>query len=280
MMKALPLAALAIGLFSACDLTLFGDSEPGLDNPFTRGSSVKIEDGSVTEPVAVIASQRYPGTLYALADNGLTLFALDDKGQAQGTIDLSGVSRNNWRDLALHNGNILILGSSAIAQNVIYRFDEPSNPPPFNAQISLNSSQSVFVGSLGLSTCESIGTAAELNQATLLCGNEFYRFELANEGGTASAEAAGLLPELPANVVDFSVSPAGQFALLTLCDQLRVAQSSGDDWGDAFVGGGNRVEFDHEEFRAATSSFAFRGTLLHTLGKRDQDSWIFTIFNP
>lgn len=275
-------ALVATSLIAACDSTVFGDAEPDLDNPFTEGTSEAVEAAELASPVALIASQRWPGTLYAIADeNASVIYALDDSGKSQGQISIEDLPRGVWRDLAINNEQLLIL-DVASAQLLVHHINEPDTPPPFDAVSSRLSTQVISVAELSLPDCRSLVTANSGSDGRLLCNEaDLYSFELNNgDGNIAIASATGVFDNLPSTALDFSISPAGQFGLLTFEDGVRVAQSASQDWLAAFAGGGSAASFDSEDFEVSSSAFAFNGILLHSLGK-DQDSGrIFSIFNP
>lgn len=281
-MRITSFALITSSFLVACDSTVFGDSVPGIESPFTEGESVAVEEPNLAAPVALIASQRWPGTLYALADEGdSVIYALDDSGKSQGQISIDNLPRGVWRDLAVNNEKLLILDVAA-AQLLVHFINEPDTPPPFDASVSRLSTQPITVAEFSLPDCRALATGTGDADATLLCNEaDLYSFALSEIDGSATvATASGTLDNLPSSPVDFSISPAGQFGLLTLAEGLRVGQSSTGDWMAAFANGGRQANFDVEEFQATSSSFAFNSILLHSLGQDEASGRIFTIFNP
>ena len=281
-MRSPSLILLASSLLLACDSTVFGDSVPGIDSPFSEGQSVPVEQAELAAPVALVASQRWPGTLYALADEGASVIhALDDQGKSQGQLNIADLPRGIWRDLAVNNEQLLIL-DVASAQLLVHHISEPDSPPPFDATLDRLSTQPITVAQLALPDCRALATGSGGSLATLMCNEaDFYQFELNNaDGAVTVASPSGSLDGLASTPLDFSVSPGGQFGLLTFADELRVAQSSNADWASAFASGGRQALFDDEAFVPASSSFAFNSILLHSLGSNDSSGLIFSIFNP
>lgn len=276
----LPLIALALG---ACDESFLGDAEPDLDNPFTFGSTARVADSALNNPVSVIASQRWGGSLYAIANqNDALVHALDDSGQDQGAFLVSGLNRSNWQDLAVHEGHLLILDRLA-GQVRIHTVAEPDSPPPFSGEQPVLRTQSVSLPGLMLAGCSAMGISNSGTNLTLLCGGgTLYTTPLASEdGANTTATEVGAL-ELPASeIVDFSISPGGQYALLTTLSSLQVAQSDGSNWAQVLNAGTRQAHYGDADITPVSGSFAFNGVLLHALG-RDSDSQgvLFSIFNP
>ncbi len=275
----LPLGALTL---AACDETFLGDAEPDLDNPFTLGTTETLQEPSLDDPVALIASQRWGGSLYAISDESEPrIHALDDSGQDQGAFLVTGLNRSNWLDLAVNDGHILILDRLA-GQVRVHTVAEPSNPPPFQGEQAILRTQVINLPLLMLNGCSAMGASNTGDTLVMLCGNTLYSTPLSSEDGTTtSATQVGTL-ETPANdIVDFSISPAGQYALLTTLTNLRVAQSDGSNWAQALNGGSRIANYGDADITPVSGAFAFNGILLHTLGTdSDDQGTLFNIFNP
>ena len=91
-------------------------------------------------PSGIVASRAHPGVLYAQMDTGgpSTIFAMTTAGKALGEYTLTGVSQNDWEDIAVGKGpgagSYIYLGdigdnSANRTQIQVYRVPEPEVSP-------------------------------------------------------------------------------------------------------------------------------------------------------
>ncbi len=267
---------------SACDETFLGDAEPDLDNPFTRGTTESLEEAALDAPVAITASQSWGGTLYAIADEtDPRIHALDDSGDDQGEFLITGLNRSTWLDLAVNNNHLLILDRQG-GQVLVHSVAEPGNPPPFQGNQAVVRTQTVTLPLLSLSNCSALGIGKDDDTLILLCGGALYSTPLASEDGTTtSATQIGTLETPSSEIVDFSISPGGQYALLTTASNMQVAQSNGSNWAQALNSGARVANYGDADITPVSGAFAFNGILLHALGDdSNSEGALFNIFNP
>lgn len=267
---------------SACDESFLGDAEPDLDNPFTQGTTESLEEPALDAPVAITASQSWGGSFYAIADEvDPRIHALDDSGTDQGAFLITGLNRSTWLDLAVNNNHLLILDRQG-GQVLIHSVAEPGNPPPFQTDQAVVRTQTVTLPLLTLSGCSALGAGKDDDSAILLCGGTLYSTPLASEdGATTSATEIGTLETPNSEIIDFSISPGGQYALLTTQSNMQVAQSNGSNWAQALNSGARVANYGDADITPHSGAFAFNGILLHALGTNSSaEGTLFNIFNP
>jgi len=118
------------------------DSPSGQDGcgygPTHRLSQVR--EGTLHEASALVASQQWPGTYWTFNDSGNspTLFAIDEEGQARGTVQVTNATNVDWEALQLGpdgiGGYALYVGDIGDnkhrrRESVIYRVPEPEPAP-------------------------------------------------------------------------------------------------------------------------------------------------------
>ena len=276
------LATASVLALSACDETFLGDAEPDLDNPFTQGTTEALEETALDAAVAITASQSWGGSLYAIADESdARIHALDDSGEDQGEFLITGLNRSTWLDLAVNNNHLLILDRQG-GQVQIHSVAEPASPPPFQGEQAVLRTQTVTLPLLTLSGCSALGTGKSDDSVILLCGGTLYSTPLASEdGATTSATEIGTLEIPSSEIVDFSISPGGQYALLTTASNMQVAQSNGSNWAEALNSGARIANYGDADITPVSGAFAFNGILLHALGSdSNAEGTLFNIFNP
>ena len=277
----LALPGLAL-LASACDSTFFGDAEPDFNNPFTRGETQALEKGALRNLDSFMASERHPGFFYALGGDidGAVLHVFDEGGNDQGSLQLSGVTRLDWRDLTLQDGQLLILSVAAGNASLLH-FDEPAAPPPYDRSLTLAARTEIVLDSGSPGGCTAVAGPYEGPELTLLCGGRFYN--LANDGGNpAMASLDGpFQPSQPSGTVqDFSISPRGGFAIVVGDERSLIAQRQDAGWSAAFTSRVSAIEPGADVPTPTAGSFAYN-TVVTYIGGRDSDSGLlFGIFTP
>lgn len=124
------LAALAMTVLAACHSEDPGEWTAEFEN------TGFVADPGLAEASGLVASRSAPGHLFAINDslNAPELFVLDQRGIAQGRIEISGASNRDWEDLARAGGPggpLLVIGDigdndAAHPHVTLYFVDEPA----------------------------------------------------------------------------------------------------------------------------------------------------------
>ena len=75
--------------------------QPAASEPLLFEVVGSLENPKIDEASALARSQREPGVLWTLNDDGKArLFAIDGAGRDRGDVDLKGADNDDWEDLA------------------------------------------------------------------------------------------------------------------------------------------------------------------------------------
>ena len=280
------LACLLFPLLLGCDSTFLGEAEPDFNNPFTRGTSYALQEPALQQVAAVTASQRHPGVLYMLDSGaGARLLATDEAGESLGEVRLTGVLRSGWQDLGLQDGRVLVLQTGPVNGRIL-RFPEPSSPPPFDTEVAEEDSMSFTLPDAAVSSCSGLGVTDMQTAIWLLCGNRLYQLQpsFGGNGVQTAAAAGGLSLKFDLGTLrDLSLSPGGQFVLLSGTERALTAQAaSAEDpqWASQLSDKASLVEWPESFPAPEGGSFAFNSVLLYIVAPQMPQGQMFAIFNP
>ena len=280
---------LAAGGLAACDSTFFGEADPDFSNPFTEGEVQPLEADALSQVRAIAASQRHPGLLYALEDQTQLprLEAFDEDGGSQGALRINNALRTQWRDLALRNDGLLLLDTGLRPARIL-RLAEPEAPPPYDAELAVNGELRFSLDEGAVGDCTGLGAVRDPDAPLwLLCGQRFYRlagdFDAAGTVVATSADRLQLRLEI-GEIRDFSISPGGDFGLLTGSQRALVVQEgnlSQAQWGRRFSERPDVIAWEDSGFAAPQSGhFAFNGVVVYLAAPAQPQGQLFTIFTP
>lgn len=288
MIRVAALAALAMVL-SGCDASFFGEASPDFDNPFTLGEVTVLQPAELAGISALTASQRHPGALYALEQGSgqAQVVAFNDDGDGQGRILIQDQPRGLWQDLALRDEALLILTADEDLGTIL-RVPEPRDPPPFAAELAVEQQLQFTLPDAAPSSCFGLASAAEGGPLWLLCANNsLYRLTAdfaAQEPLLAVAEGV-FAPRVDiGSQRDFSLSPGGEFGLLTGSIAALVVQRRSEadpQWASRINGQPEEIRWQGADFANPRSGhFAFNSVLVYLAAPDQPQGRLFAIFTP
>lgn len=282
-------AALAIVVLSGCDASFFGEASPDFDNPFTLGEVTVLQPAELAGISALAASQRHPGALYGLEQGSgqAQIVSFNDDGDGQGRILLQDEQRGLWQDLAMRDEALLILTSDGDLGRIL-RIPEPRDPPPFAAELTVEQELQFTLPDAAPSSCFGLASAAEGGPLWLLCANNsLYRLNAEFEAPEPlQAVAEGVFaPRVDiGSQRDFSLSPGGEFGLLTGSIAALVVQRRSEadpQWAREVNGQPEEIRWQGADFANPRSGhFAFNSVLVYLAAPDQPQGRLFAIFTP
>lgn len=261
----------------------------GFRGPFTAGL---LAEPANREASGLAASRRAPGLLWTHADSGgdPVLHALDPTGRAHGAVRLTGVSNQDWEDLAsfVQDGRAWLcvgdVGDNAgIRAHVWLHFLPEPDPAALHPAAELAVAPAYSLQVLyedGPRDCEAVAVDGREGAVYLLSKREpvprLYRVPLAPAAGPVVARFVGEVPHLPQpgaaqrtlkiptglyrghpTALDFA--PDGSAALvLTYGDVLLFPRTAGETWAAALARRPRRLP-PHRQIQAEAAGFAADG---------------------
>lgn len=279
----------SLAALASCDASFFGEASPDFDNPFTTGQVSVLQPAELAGISALAASQRHPGTLYGLEQGSgqAQVVAFNDDGDGQGRLRIQEQQRGLWQDLALRDEALLILTSEG-ETGTILQLPEPTDAPPFDAEIAVDQQLQFTLPDASASSCFGLASAAEGGPLWLLCANNsLYRVAAdfsAQEPLLAVAEGV-FAPRVDiGSQRDFSLSPGGEFGLLTGSIAALVVQRRSEadpQWANSINAQPQEIRWEGADFANPRSGhFAFNSVLVYLAAPDQPQGRLFAIFTP